>query len=580
MKNDKSSRSSSISIIHHLIRGLSGSAPPKALLEKILDAAVTMTGATNGSIILIDRATATLSIEAARGFADRVIKTTRLKIGQGITGWVAAKARTVRVDDVRRDKRYVNLKSNIRSELASPLLLDREVIGVINLDSTKVGAFTSADEEALETLATLSSRVVADALIHDRLRKRSQQLETLVRIGGELTSLVSPQRILDEVTTAAANLVGARLVAIRLLDPTGAKLVLEAVHGGSKEYAAEPPIPAANSALGGVALSQIPIIIENVAKDPAYRFKAIAKKENLRSMLAVPLVTAGRSLGVMAIYRDHAGDFEEDAVTMTVGLAGLAAAALENARLFQFVIDSDKRIRSAEMRNAAKEMTAELAHKIRNPLTVARLLVNANAKSEKEAVMTADDRRVIMRELDRIDVLIKRLLGHADKEQVRFESLDLDELLEEIVTVCHVKAARRHILLRKSGSAGASRGDRNELWQAFTNIINNALFFAKRHIHIKATPRVATPRTGTQRADQPDIPGIEIIFEDDGPGVSSDVAVFDPLVTTREGGVGIGLFTARRIVLEHGGDISVGRSASLGGAAFRVWLPHELARES
>ncbi len=561
-------------VIHDLIRRLSGADPPKALLDKILDAAVTLTGATNGSIILIDRSTSTLSIEASRGFADRVIQSARLKVGEGITGWVAAKAKTLRVADVRKDKRYVNLRKDIRSELASPLILDRKVIGVINVDSTRVNAFSEEDEAAIESLATLSSRVVGDALIHDRLKKRSQQLEALVRIGGELTSLVSPQRILDEVTAAAAKLIDARLVAIRLLDPTGQKLTLAAVHGGSDEYPNEPPIPAGGSALGSVAVSQIPLIIEDIARDPTYRFKERARKENLHSMLAVPLVTGGRSLGVLAIYRSATGDFEEDSVTITIGLAGLAAAALENARLFQFVIDSDKRIREAEMRNAAKEMTAELAHKIRNPLTVARLLVGAG-RGEAEPAITSADRRVIVRELDRIDELITRLLGNAGKEQARFQALDLDDLLDEIVTVCQVKAARDGLLIRRFGTAGATRGDRNELWQAFTNIIDNATHFARKRIHVRANPRAHT-----LRADRPDVPGIEIVFSDDGPGVSSDVAIFDPLVTTREGGVGIGLFTARRILLEHGGDISYsassrGSSDDLGGAAFRVWLPHE-----
>lgn len=562
-------KTSSEQVIHGLIRELSGAEPPKALLGRILDAAVRLTHATNGSIILIDRASGTLSIEAARGFAERVINATRLKVGEGITGWVAAKARTVRVGDVRKDKRYVNLKKNIRSELASPLMLDREVIGVINLDSTRVDAFTEEHEEAIETLATLSSRVVADALIHDRLRKKSRQLEALVRIGGELTALVSPQRILDEVTAAAAQLIDGRLVAIRLLDATNTRLTLAAVHGGSRDYPREPPIPAADSALGSVAISQIPLIIEDISRDPTYRYKDLARKEGLRSMLAVPLVTGGRSLGVLVIYREATGDFDDDAVTITVGLAGLAAAALENARLFQFVIDSDKRIREAEMRNAAKEMTAELAHKIRNPLTVARLLVGTGAGTE-DAVVTGADRKVIMRELDRIDELITRLLGNAGKEQARFHPVDVDDLLEEIVTVCQVKASRKGLIIRKSGTAGAVRGDRGELWQAFTNIVDNATHFAKRRIQV-----AATLGAHSVRADRPDVPGVEILICDDGPGVAPDVPVFDPLVTTREGGVGIGLFTARRIVLEHGGDIHCTTADTLGGAAFRVWLPQD-----
>ncbi|MEK8022616.1 MAG: GAF domain-containing protein, partial [Candidatus Hydrogenedentota bacterium] len=530
-------------LIHELIRNLSGAEEPKKLLERILSAAVKMTGATTGSIVLIDKATSSLSIEVASGFADRIAKTTRLKIGKGITGWVAAHAKTLRVDDVRKDSRYVSLRKNIRSELAAPLILNKEVIGLINVDSTRVAAFTPEDEAALETLATLSARVVADALIHDRLRKTSRQFETLVRIGSELTSTTSPERILNDVTAAAAELIHARLVAVRLLDPEKKHLFIAAVHGGSKAYLRQAPITAKDSALGGVALTQIPLIIENISRGgTTFKYKAVARKEGLASMLAVPLVTQGRSLGVLAIYRDKPGDFEDDAVAIAVGLSGLAAAALENARLFQTVFDAERRTRQIEMRQRASEMSAELAHEIRNPLTTVRLLVEAGG-TQKDSVFTAPDRRMALRELDRVDGLIKRLLGNASREQPRYEEVDLNALLDEIVMVSQVKAGAKNVTIRKSAGYGAGsgqrgvtvRGDRAELWQAISNIVENAVQAAAKKVflHIALTSQM--------RGDDEQDAAV-VLIEDDGPGVKNNLPVFDPLVTTKDGGIGIGLF--------------------------------------
>lgn len=409
--------------------------------------------------------------------------------------------------------------------------------------------------------------------VQDRLRKKSRQFETLVRIGSELTSTVSPEKILDDVTAAAAELIEARLAAVRLLDPEKKHLTLAAVHGGSEEYAREAPIDASDSALGGVARTQMPLIIENIAKEPGFKYKALARQEGLKSMLAVPLVTQGRSLGVLAVYRDRAGDFEDDAVAIAVGLAGLAAAALENARLFQIIIDSDRRTRRIEMRQAASEMSAELAHEIRNPLTTVRLLVGAGRAGE-DLSLTASDQRVALRELDRVDGIIKKLLGNASREQPRYEPVDLDGLLDEIVMVSQVKAGAKNVTIRKRSGYGAGsgqhgvtvRGDRSELWQAISNIVENAVQAAARQIHV----RVA--RTSDARGDvERDV--AEVLIEDDGPGVPDNLPVFDPLITTKDAGVGIGLFSARRIVHAHGGEISYSRSQRLGGAAFQVKLP-------
>lgn len=543
-------------MIHKLIQSLSGAQEPKILLDKILDAAVTFTGATTGSIILIDKATEELSIEAARGLADRIVKATRLKIGKGITGWVAEHKKVLRVDDVREDKRYVSLSKNIKSELAAPLILDDEVIGVINVDSTKISAFNDDDSFAIETLATLSSRVIADALIHDRLKRRSKQLETLVRIGSNLASIVSVDKILEQVTSAAADLIRARLVAVRLLDEKGENLILAAKHGGSAAYSKLPPVPVKGSVLGSVAETRIPLIIEDVLKETEYKFKNVARKEKLASMLAVPLNTSEKSLGVLVIYRDKPGDFEDDAVTIAVGLAGLTAAALQNAELFRRVIDAEKRTRLIEMKATAREMGAGLAHQIRNPLTVVRLLVGAKEQMKN---MDDSDRTVALRELQRIDELISALLNNAGEEQSRYEDFDLDSLIDEILSVAKIKASSKDVSIEVKGRAEIIRGVRNQIWQVIAILIDNAVEAAQSRVMISCIKL----RNGR----------IELSFDDDGAGVKTGIKIFEPFVSTKMNGAGIGLYTARRIVLEHGGTIEYKRSLKLGGASFSVVLP-------
>lgn len=548
---------SSLAMILALIRQWSGAEEPKRLLNRILDAAVKMMRASSGSIILIDESTASLSIEAARGFADRLVRTTRLKVGKGITGWVAKNGVPLRVTDVRKDRRYVSLKRNIRSELAAPLKLEGKVIGVINLDSTRLAAFSEADETALETLAMLSSRVIADALINDRLRRRSQQLEALVRIASELTATYSVERILADVTRAATELLGARLAVVRLTDKKGEFLEIAACHGGSKQYRRELTIPIARSAMGRVVIERQPLVIEDVALSPLFLLKRVARREGLHSMLAVPLVSSGHPVGVLAVYRATRGGYSDEDATIARVLADLAAVAIANARLVKSIIDTDQQSRRAQMRLATSEMSADLAHEIRNPMTVVRLLV---AGGQQKEGLSPDDRAVALRELDRVDGLISRLIGKATAPTKVFSPVDLDAVLGDVVAVGLVKAASRDIAISHRGDAGWTRGDRDDLWQAFSNLLTNAIDAAKRRIRVRAA------RTA-------DRSGVLVTIEDDGPGLPEKLPIFEPLVTTKPDGVGIGLFSTRRIILEHGGEITSGRSEKLGGARFRVVLP-------
>jgi putative methionine-R-sulfoxide reductase with GAF domain len=109
--------------------------------------------AASGSMVLINPTTSFLEIVAARGLPVEASKL-KLRVGEGITGWVARCGKPARVADVIRDHRYVMLRPEVRSELAVPLEVNGEVRGVINVDSDRHDAFSLQDQDLLETLAS------------------------------------------------------------------------------------------------------------------------------------------------------------------------------------------------------------------------------------------------------------------------------------------------------------------------------------------------------------------------------------------------------------------------------------------
>jgi GAF domain-containing protein len=159
---DKKARK--LTAIFEISKALNEETDPAALLQLIVDRATELMGASSGSIIRVDRVTGMLHIEAERGLGQDVKRAIRLRIGEGVTGWVAREGQPVLVPDVRKDTRYVEASPTVRSEMAVPVKWGADVVGVINLDHYEVAGFTEEDLELL----TAFGHAAAVSLRHAR----------------------------------------------------------------------------------------------------------------------------------------------------------------------------------------------------------------------------------------------------------------------------------------------------------------------------------------------------------------------------------------------------------------------------
>ena len=127
-------------------------------LQLIVSEAVRVMHASSGSLVLINPTSGFLEIHAAQNLSASARKL-KLRVGEGLTGWVAQTGKPARVGDVSLDKRYVSVRRDVRSELAVPLEVQGEVRGVINVDSERVDAFTADDQELLQELSIQAAKV-------------------------------------------------------------------------------------------------------------------------------------------------------------------------------------------------------------------------------------------------------------------------------------------------------------------------------------------------------------------------------------------------------------------------------------
>src|SRR5205814_3855214 len=115
---------------------------PHKALQLIVDEAVQLMGASSGSVALFNPTTGLLEIEASHGLPPAASKL-KLKLGEGVTGWVARTGKPARVGDVSKDPRYVMVPRNVRSELAVLLEVNGVVRCVLNVDSDRLNAVTA-----------------------------------------------------------------------------------------------------------------------------------------------------------------------------------------------------------------------------------------------------------------------------------------------------------------------------------------------------------------------------------------------------------------------------------------------------
>jgi two-component system, sporulation sensor kinase E len=212
---------------------------------------------------------------------------------------------------------------------------------------------------------------------------------------------------------------------------------------------------------------------------------------------------------------------------------------------------------------AMGELTAGVAHEVRNPLGIIRASVQLMEEAECSRERVREAAEVIKQEIDRLDRVIKALLDFGRPAPPTMRPVAVAQVLEDVALFSRTFASRAHVEIveRYSDTAPDVVADSEQLKQVFVNLISNAV--------------QAMPGGGTLTIDTGVKEGFVFIrFSDTGPGISDGVRdkIFDPFVSTRDDGTGLGLTIVHRIVDEHDGHIEV-TSEPGSGTAFTVWLP-------
>lgn len=204
---------------HRLLHHITTSAASGTTLEEALESAVSGLQVTLGgdrvTILLADREKKYLEVKAAVGYAPDIYEV-KIPIGSGITGWAAEHRRTLRINNVQEDARYVESSVNTRSELAIPMIYRGELLGVLNVESEQLNAYTESDEELLGTLGGSLAAVIANARLLEQIRAQAERERTLFEITDKIRRTTDIQTILTTTVSELTRVTGANRVRAKL----------------------------------------------------------------------------------------------------------------------------------------------------------------------------------------------------------------------------------------------------------------------------------------------------------------------------------------------------------------------------
>jgi len=537
-------------------------------LQLIVSEAVRVMHASSGSLVLINPTSGFLEIHAAQNLSASARKL-KLRVGEGLTGWVAQTGKPARVGDVSLDKRYVSIRRDVRSELAVPLEVQGEVRGVINVDSERVDAFSVDDQELLQELAIQAAKVIHHTWLYEQLRLKVMLFESLSSVSRTINSTLNLDEALRAITKESCELMRARMCSLMLIDESREWLDLRASYGAGDAYINKPRLSAGESLIGVVVRRKKPLQVANVQTDTRYQNVELARRESLVSLLSVPLIFAGQCIGALSVYTARPYSFSNEEIKILSALAELSAIAIEKARLYERVVDVEEQLRQNEKLSALGLLAAEVAHEIRNPLTVMKLLYHSLDLKFDAHDPRSKDAQIIESKIEHLNKIVEQILDFARTTEPKFAPVNLNDLVDELSLLVRHKLANQGIKLVRDlqDDLPLVSGDAPQLEQAFLNLILNAA-------EAMAEGGTLTIRSRALRGADP-AGQVAVEFKDTGGGMTAEQqrqAFKTVLATTKAKGTGLGLAIVGRIVETHHGEIRI-RSRVGRGTTLRIALP-------
>ena len=509
------------------------------LLNRIVEAAVFVTGAEEGSLLLVDKDTGELYLRAARNLGDKFARGFRLKVERSIAGQVVKTGQPVLQST--QDEEMLKVKTGylVKSLVNVPLKAKNRVIGVLAVDN-KISPkpFTDNDVILLSALADYAAIAIENARLYTDIEDKAAQLDTLLEIAQSITAQLDLEGVLQMIVDSAVTKLGADVATLYLYDPIQDEFPAPPVIAGHIDHPEE-MIPPTKDSVVYRMLRQEGLYLAPDAQHDAVMARGFTQREGIQSSAGFSLRVGGEPVGAMFVNYRKPHRFTEGEKNIFTLFAESAAIAIQNARSYRTVSEG---LETASAMAWAGTAASLWAHEVQqNTFSIC---------TDVATLRSHISDREVQEVLNRIETTANALaevvpsLPSRDVE----EAVDLARVLKDVLKKRGKELQERSIQVQSNlGTLPRVRANHSWLVEAFDGLTKNALRAMPSGGNLDFTGRVVGNRVL-----------VDVVDSGQGfPDKLRDQLYKGRVVDPGRGGMGIGLLLVKTILNRYGGDIGL-----------------------
>lgn len=355
-------------ILHQISQSISSTLDLDQVLRQTIDLVVDVTRGDSCLLYLLDETGDFLVLRASKNPHPRLIGKIAMRVGEGITGWVAKEVQPVAIPrHAHKDTRFKVFhtlpEDKYEAFLSVPIVApptDR-VIGVINVQHRKAHKHGEREQTLLSIIGHQVGGAIENARLYQETTRRSDQISTLAQVGQIIASGRYLEEMLQLLVNIIARMMQGRVCSIMLVDSQKNELVLKAAKASSEEYWRKPNLKIGNSLISRVVKEKAPLMVRDVTKEESYQYPELATKEGVRSLLSVPMIMKDQVIGVINVYSADERVFSKEDLRLLSAVADQVALALENTKLNVAIQESQEALQTRKLVERAKSILQKQA---------------------------------------------------------------------------------------------------------------------------------------------------------------------------------------------------------------------------
>jgi two-component system NtrC family sensor kinase len=413
-----------------------------------------------------------------------------------------------------------------------------------------------------------------DALERVLFKRRVDYRDTLLRSSRDMVSIVDIRALSNKLVQTIGKSLGIEKVSLLLKNESKGSYELEACVGLSFENTERILLSSDGPLIRLLESRRDPIVKEELEWIPVgpETPQTIDTMAKLGAEISLPIISKERLVGILNLgHKEDKSLYSDEDLELLSTLANQAAIAIENARLYENLKQSQDTLRRADRLSSLGLLTAGLAHEIRNPLVAIRTFTQLLPERYDDAEFREGFQGLALKEVDRICGLITELLSFARPSKPNVAPENVNDVVDNIARILESQAKEKNVEIGRDFGVDLPKVwiDREQMKQVFMNLILNAIQAMKDGGAITIATRAVT-RNETQPAGE----FVQVEIKDTGVGIPTENLqhIFDPFFTSKDEGSGLGLAVSHQIVQEHGGFVTVESTVGK-GTSFFVHVP-------